>query len=136
MPFINTKDEEKYKIVDEILSAPNYYRVLGVQKHATTEDIRRAYIKKSRICHPDKFVPSYPAATESFQILSMAYETLSNPALKSIYDVSKPVNQSPKNYSSGYKQSNAEATFSNVLHQLYTELSTGEFQLIRSFICK
>lgn len=51
-------------------------------------------------------------------VLSMAYETLSNPALKSIYDVSKPVNQSPKNYSSGYKQSNAEATFSNVLHQV------------------
>lgn len=48
MPFINTKDEEKYKIVDEILSAPNYYRVLGVQKHATTEDIRRAYIKVNK----------------------------------------------------------------------------------------
>lgn len=49
MPFINTNQqpqkEEKYRFVDEILSAPDYYRVLGIKKDAPTEEIRRAYIR-------------------------------------------------------------------------------------------
>ena len=46
MPFINTNQkEEKYRIVDEILSAPDYYRVLGIKKDTTSEEVRRAYIK-------------------------------------------------------------------------------------------
>lgn len=44
MPFINNK-EDKYRIVDEILSATDYYHVLGVKRNATPEEIRRAYIK-------------------------------------------------------------------------------------------
>ena len=31
--------------VDEILAAPDYYRVLGVKKDCTPEEVRRAYIK-------------------------------------------------------------------------------------------
>ncbi len=49
MPFINTQQQqqkdEKYRFVDEILSAPDYYRVLGVKKNCTPEQVRRAYIK-------------------------------------------------------------------------------------------
>lgn len=46
MPFINTQQkEEKYRFVDEILSAPDYYRVLGIKKDSAPEDVRRAYIK-------------------------------------------------------------------------------------------
>jgi hypothetical protein len=51
MPFIspqpkNPKEEEKYRIVDEILScSSDYYRLLGVKKDSTAEEIRRAYIK-------------------------------------------------------------------------------------------
>lgn len=52
MPFINTNQqpqkEEKYRLVDEILSAPDYYRVLGIKKDAPAEEIRRAYIKVYR----------------------------------------------------------------------------------------
>jgi preprotein translocase subunit Sec63 len=48
MPFINTntqQKEEKYRFVDEILAAPDYYRVLGIKKDAQNEEIRRAYIR-------------------------------------------------------------------------------------------
>lgn len=50
MPFINTsatqpQKEEKYRFVDEILSAPDYYRVLGIKKDCSPEEVRRAYIK-------------------------------------------------------------------------------------------
>lgn len=48
MPFINTQQkEEKYRFVDEILAAPDYYRVLGIKKDSTPEEVRRAYIKVS-----------------------------------------------------------------------------------------
>lgn len=139
MPFINTNQqpqkEEKYRFVDEILSAPDYYRVLGIKKDAPTEEIRRAYIRRSRVCHPDKFVPSYPRATESFQILSIAYETLSNPSSKLLYDVSKHKGTSAT--SSSFVSSdddNPNDTLQRVLHQLFNEMLDGEFQTMRAFI--
>ncbi|KAL7310297.1 hypothetical protein PS15m_009814 [Mucor circinelloides] len=139
MPFINTNQqpqkEEKYRFVDEILSAPDYYRVLGIKKDAPTEEIRRAYIRRSRVCHPDKFVPSYPRATESFQILSIAYETLSNPSSKLLYDVSK--HKGTSTTSSSFVSSdddNPNDTLQRVLHQLFNEMLDGEFQTMRAFI--
>lgn len=56
MPFINTtqqqqsQKEEKYRFVDEILAAPDYYRVLGIKKDAPPEEVRRAYIKVRLTC--------------------------------------------------------------------------------------
>ncbi|KAI8880048.1 DnaJ-domain-containing protein [Backusella circina FSU 941] len=142
MPFIspqskNPKEEEKYRIVDEILScSSDYYRLLGVKKESTTEEIRRAYIKKSRVCHPDKFVPSYPRATESFQLLSLAYETLSNPSSKLIYDLSSKQNNTTSNNNSSFvnNNDNPDGTFHRVLHQLFNEMLDGEFQTMRTFI--
>lgn len=137
MPFINTpqQKEEKYRFVDEILSAPDYYRVLGVKKDCSPEEVRRAYIKRSRVCHPDKFVPSYPRATESFQILSIAYETLSNPSSKLMYDVSK--HKGTANTSASFvspDDDNPNDTLQRVLHQLFNEMLDGEFQTMRAFI--
>lgn len=55
MPFINKSQppqqqqqqqkEDKYRYVEEILSASDYYHVLGIKRNATSEEIRRAYIK-------------------------------------------------------------------------------------------
>ncbi|KAL9549734.1 hypothetical protein MBANPS3_005067 [Mucor bainieri] len=61
------KEDTKYNLVEDILSASNYYEALGLPDDSSFDEIRRAYIQKSRICHPDKFVPPYPRATKSFQ---------------------------------------------------------------------
>lgn len=135
MPFINKPKEDKYYLVDEILKATDYYRVLGIEKTATSEEIRRAYIKKSRICHPDKFVPSYPHATQSFQILSIAYETLINPSTKLVYDLS--TQQGTHSFSTTFESfddTNSNDTLQRVLHQLFNEMLEGEFQTLRTFI--
>ncbi|KAI8993390.1 hypothetical protein BDB01DRAFT_894068 [Pilobolus umbonatus] len=124
--------EDKYRIVEDILSAPDYYCILGVKKESSADEVRRAYIKLSRVCHPDKFVPSYPRATESFQLLSIAYETLSNPSSKLMYDISKQ-----KGTSSSFVSTNPNSpsdTLQRVLHQLFNEMLDGEFQTLRAFI--
>ncbi|KAI8338220.1 hypothetical protein BC941DRAFT_424927 [Chlamydoabsidia padenii] len=122
-------DSQKYRFVEEILSAPDYYSVLSITKKATTEDIRRAYIKRSRVCHPDKFVPAYPRATESFQLLSLAYETLSDPSSKLIYDLTS--NKKQHTFDS---TKNPNDTLQRVLHQLFNEMMDGEFQTMHAFI--
>ncbi|CAB5369710.1 unnamed protein product [Rhizophagus irregularis] len=61
-------------------------KLLKIGETCSTEELRRAYISRSRICHPDKF-PEYPKATEAFQKLSYSYETLNKPSSRRAYDM-------------------------------------------------
>ncbi|KAJ7352451.1 hypothetical protein DFH08DRAFT_858973 [Mycena albidolilacea] len=61
------------------------YDVLGVSPNATESEIKKAYHQKAKEHHPDKN-PNNPAAGEKFQELLAAYETLSDPQLRHIYD--------------------------------------------------
>jgi hypothetical protein len=45
--YLDPLQHSKYTIVEEILSASNYYDVLSVDRHASAEEIRKAYIKVS-----------------------------------------------------------------------------------------
>ncbi|KAF9898373.1 hypothetical protein BX616_004116 [Lobosporangium transversale] len=120
-----TTAEERYRVVDDILETENLYRVLAVSRTATAEEIRRAYIAKSRICHPDKF-PEYPRATEAFQKLSLAYETLSKPSSRFVYDSTGG--------SSGRTMLGSDETLQSVLSQVFFEFMDGDFEVIRNMI--
>jgi len=64
---------------------PNYYEILGVPRDAEEDAIKKAYFKKARDVHPDK-TQGDPAKAEIFKELSHAYEVLSDPERKQIYD--------------------------------------------------
>ena len=62
----------------------NFYDILGVSKDASEQEIKKAYRALSLEFHPDR--NSSVEATEKFQEISQAYETLSDPQKKEEYD--------------------------------------------------
>jgi molecular chaperone DnaJ len=64
----------------------NYYEILGVDKNATQEEIKKAYRKLSLKWHPDKNQGS-KEAEEKFKEISKAYQILSDPETRNTYDI-------------------------------------------------
>ena len=63
----------------------DYYEVLGVDKNATADEIKKAYRKKAIQYHPDKN-PGDKEAEEKFKEAAEAYEVLSDPQKRQRYD--------------------------------------------------
>ncbi len=63
----------------------DYYEVLGVPKNATEEDIKKAYRKLAKECHPDLH-PNDKNAEARFKELNEANEVLSDPEKRARYD--------------------------------------------------
>jgi molecular chaperone DnaJ len=63
----------------------DYYEILGVEKGASQEDIKKAYRKKALKFHPDKN-PGDPNAEAHFKEVSEAYEVLSDSKKREMYD--------------------------------------------------
>ena len=66
------------------MSAPDYYSILGVSRDASADQIKKAYRKMAMKVHPD--VATDPDAEEKFKQVNEAYEVLSDPNKRAIFD--------------------------------------------------
>lgn len=68
------------------MSEKDYYKILGIERDATSDIIKKAFRKKALECHPDKT----GGDDKLFKDINEAYETLSSPELKEQYDNPNP----------------------------------------------
>ena len=67
------------------MSKRDYYKVLGVDQHATADELKKSYRKTALKYHPDKN-PNDSVAEEHFKEAAEAYEVLSNKEKRAQYD--------------------------------------------------
>lgn len=63
----------------------DYYKILGIEKDASDQEIKKAYRKLAIVHHPDKN-PDDESAAERFKEIQEAHETLSDPQKRARYD--------------------------------------------------
>ncbi|NP_001148530.1 dnaJ subfamily B member 4 [Zea mays] len=64
----------------------DYYNILKVNRNATLEDLKKSYRRLARTWHPDKNLTGGAEAEAKFKQITEAYEVLSDPEKRAIYD--------------------------------------------------
>lgn len=90
----------------------DYYRILGVERNASGEEIKKSYRKLALQYHPDKN-PNNKESESRFKEIAEAYDVLSNPDKKSKYDFSGSFFQSAG--------SNPFAKYDNYWNDMFTK---------------
>lgn len=119
----------------------DYYKVLGIQKTASLDDVKKAYRKLARKFHPD-LNPNDEAAKQKFQEINEANEVLSDPEKRKKYDQYgenwqrgeeyeraqqqyRQSNENPFGGSQGYTGNFDDGQFSDFFEQMFGSRSGG-----------
>ena len=100
----------------------DYYEVLGVNRDASEEDIKKAYRKLAMKWHPDRN-PDNPKAEEHFKEAKEAYEVLTDPKKRPAYDQYGHAGIDPAAAGAGFGA--GQAGFGDVFNDIFGEIFGG-----------
>ncbi len=99
----------------------DFYIVLGLDREATLNEIKRAYKRLARKYHPD-INPGDRMASTQFRQIAEAYETLSDPDRRRSYDTIGPAGRVPEPAAFGFEGFDFSATVSGAAASTFGEL--------------
>jgi len=102
---------------------PSYYEVLGVDRQASLEEIKKAYRRLAMRYHPDR-AQGEPGAEDRFKEASEAYAVLSDPAKRTEYDRFGQV----KGFEAGaspFDNASIQAIFSDIFSEIFGRKKKG-----------
>ena len=105
-----------------VLCKKDYYKILEVDRSATQEQIKKKFKKLSLKYHPDKNKKNPEAAKQKFIEVANAYEVLSDPEKKKIYDIhgEEAVNEHTARENTGGRGGfNTGGSFEDIFNQFF-----------------
>ena len=82
--YMNCEHQKRHYHTSKAVRGDDYYALLGVDRNASKDDIKKAYRKLAMTYHPDRNPD--PAAQEKFKKISAAYGVLSDESKRQTYD--------------------------------------------------
>ncbi|XP_074692679.1 dnaJ homolog subfamily B member 8 [Strix aluco] len=112
----------------------DYYEVLGLQKSASQDDVRKSYHKLALKWHPDKNPSNKEEAEKKFKAVAEAYKVLSDPQKRLCYD--RSVKESRSHRESATEGYDSFFDSSYVLHDvedIFREIFGGMDPFVHAF---
>ena len=123
---MNSSNKLLYSIIIILLISlsycgEDYYKILGVKRNASKQEIKKAFKKLSLKWHPDKNKKNPKKAKEMFIKIANAYEVLSDDEKRKIYDQygEEGVKQSEQGGGAGGAHFNFDGSFEDIFNQFF-----------------
>ncbi|KAF3938125.1 hypothetical protein ABW19_dt0208925 [Dactylella cylindrospora] len=110
------------------------YKVLGAPRNASAAEIRRCYLERGKICHPDK-IPFHPDSTSAFQRLGFAFDVLKSPSSRRTYDRASRDPKTAARFTSDRPAFlDGEISFRSAVESIFAEFMDGDFTHVRQLL--
>lgn len=116
---------KKLKMIRNKMSEKqDYYTVLGIKKNSADDEIKKAYRRMAMKYHPDRN-PGDKSAEEKFKVVQQAYEVLSDPQKKQMYDTYGHAGvDAASGYGAGssYRHTQQHANFDDIFGNIFGDI--------------
>lgn len=109
----------------------DFYVILGVSRQATFTELKKAYYRRAKQCHPDRH-PGNPTKEEEFKRLVHAFDVLSDPLQRRAYDeaadfAAEAGDEADLPTSRSYRAGDADSIMDTVADDILEELVVGNY---------
>jgi len=105
-------------------TSQSYYQILGVDKKATKQEIKKAFRKLAVQYHPDK--NASPDAEDKFRNIAEAYEILSDEDKRQEYDMSGGSGQHNNKFGRGTRAHDFKFNFDDLFQEFHDDIFGGD----------